>query len=129
MERPPRILVIDDDDSTREVVEEFLSTEGFEVWAAANGRTALQLVEQAPPDVILLDMLMPIMDGPHFTATYRQRPGPHAPIIVLTATFDAASSARSIEADAYLDKPFMLEELLDVVRRSLDAGEPEGASR
>jgi len=129
MQRPPRILVVDDDDSTRDVVEEFLSTEGYEVWAAANGRTALEMVEAALPDVILLDMLMPIMDGHEFCEAYRQRTGPCAPIIVLTASFDAATSARSVEADAYLDKPFILDDLLEVVRRALDAFEPEGASR
>jgi len=126
MQRPPRILVVDDDDSTREVVVEFLSSEGYEVWAASHGRIALEMVGSAQPDAILLDMLMPIMDGYEFTEAYRQSQGPHVPIIVLTATFDAATSAQSIAADGYLDKPFILDELLEVVRRALDAPGVDG---
>jgi two-component system, OmpR family, response regulator MprA len=120
MQRPPRILVVDDDDSTRDVIEELLSSEGYDVRSAREGRTALRMAEEDQPDLILLDMLMPLMDGREFSQAYRRLPGGNAPIVVLTATFDAAASAREIEAHSYLDKPFALEELLYVVHHALE---------
>jgi CheY-like chemotaxis protein len=58
---------------------------------------------------------MPILDGWGFARVYRQQPGPHAPIVVLTAARDAAARAAEIQADGYLGKPFNLGELLDLV--------------
>ena len=91
---------------------------------ASNGQVALDLIDEAPPDLILLDLLMPVMDGREFAQAYHMRPGPHARIILLTATFDSGVSALQISADAYLDKPFMLEDLLDVIERTLALATP-----
>ncbi len=111
------VLVVEDDEALREVVTTALSDEGYDVHAAPNGQAALDIVDRAAPGVILLDMRMPVMDGWVFARVYRQRPGPHAPIIVCTAAQDAAHWAGEIDADAYLPKPFRLGELLDLVER------------
>ena len=110
-----RILVVDDDDSIRDMIEIVLAAEGYAVRTAAHGAAALELVEESPPRLILLDMRMPVLDGWGFARAYRQRPGPHAPIVVLTAARDAAARAAEIQADGYLGKPFNLGELLDLV--------------
>ncbi len=109
------VLVVDDDEGIREFVAIALSDEGYEVATATDGAAALELVEQRPPAVILLDMRMPVMDGWAFTREYRRRPGPHAPIVVVTAARDAGDRAAQIGAEGVLPKPFRLAELLDVV--------------
>jgi two-component system chemotaxis response regulator CheY len=112
-----RILIVDDDESIRDMIEIVLSAEGYAVRTAPHGQAALELVEEAPPTLILLDMRMPVLDGWGFARVYRQRPGPHAPIVVLTAARDAAARAAEIQADGYLGKPFNLGELLDLVNQ------------
>ena len=111
------VLVVEDDEALREVVTTALSDEGYDVHAAPNGQAALDVVDRAVPGVILLDMRMPVMDGWVFAQVYRQRPGPHAPIIACTAAQDASRWAGEIDADAYLPKPFRLGQLLDLVER------------
>ncbi len=112
-----RVLVVDDDEGIRGFVSLALADEGYEVAEADNGAAALHLLESARPDVILLDMRMPTMDGWEFSRIYRQSPGPHAPIIVLTAARDASSWASQIDAEGCLGKPFDVDELLDLVGR------------
>src|SRR5262245_17777894 len=80
-----RVLLVDDDESIRQVVSIFLSDEGYEIAGAGNGREALELVTDFRPDIILLDLRMPVMDGWEFARTYRELPGPHAPIIAFVA--------------------------------------------
>src|SRR5262245_37826113 len=113
--RAARVLVVEDDDSIRELVEVILSGAGYEVLTASDGAAALQVVGSAPPDLVLLDMRMPIMDGWEFARQYRARPEPHAPIVVLTAARDAAERAAEIHANGYLGKPFDVGELLTLV--------------
>jgi two-component system chemotaxis response regulator CheY len=112
-----RVLVVDDDESIGEFVSMALADEGYDVVTALDGAAALEVVELRRPDVILLDMRMPIMDGWEFARRYRQTAGPHAPIIVVTAARDADDRAAQIEADGVLAKPFDLDDLLDVVDR------------
>jgi two-component system, chemotaxis family, chemotaxis protein CheY len=112
-----RIMVIDDDEAIREFVSWVLSDDGYEVVTANHGAVALGMLERWHPDVILLDMRMPVMDGWEFSRAYREMDNSHAPIVVLTAARDAADSADEIGADGYLSKPFDLLDLLDVVRR------------
>lgn len=112
-----RILVVDDDKDVRDLIAIVLSSGGYDVRTAQHGADALDLARQAPPGLILLDMRMPIMDGWEFARVYRAEPGPHAPIIVLTAARDVANRAAEINADGYLGKPFDVVELLDLVAR------------
>lgn len=111
------ILVVDDDEIILSTLALCLEDEGYAVVAASNGKEALERVEREHPRLILLDMKMPVMDGWAFATTYRERPGPHAPIIVMTAARDARSRAAEIAADGCLAKPFDLDRLLDLVRR------------
>ena len=111
------ILVVDDDPVILKAVEYILSDEGYAVVVAANGKEALDCVSRNPPTLILLDMKMPVMDGWAFVAAYREMPGPHAPIIVMTAAQDARSRAIEIGADGYIAKPFDLDDILAVVQR------------
>jgi CheY-like chemotaxis protein len=113
------ILVVDNDDAILSTVEAALADEGYTVLAAPDGVVALDLVRQRPPGLILLDMKMPIMDGWGFARAYRAQPGPHAPIVVLTAAVDAGRPAAEIGAEGYLAKPFNLDDLLAVINRYL----------
>jgi two-component system, chemotaxis family, chemotaxis protein CheY len=110
-----RILVVDDDESIREMVEMGLSDEGYEVRTAGDGAAALSVAERWQADVILLDMKMPVMDGWAFAAAYRHSPKPLASVVVLTAAQNAERWAEEIGADAVLAKPFDLEHLFTVV--------------
>src|SRR5262245_37857700 len=102
------------------MVDMALSDEGYEVTTAAEGSVALELIRAQPPDLILLDMRMPDMDGGAFAEAYRGMPGQHAPLVILSALRDASSQ---IAADAFLHKPFDLAVLLDLVDR-LAGGPP-----
>lgn len=111
------ILVVDDDETILSSIEFLLDEEGYAVVTALNGQDALRCAAQHHPRLILLDMKMPVMDGWAFAAAYRQQPGPHAPIIVMTAARDTRTRAAEINADGYIAKPFDLDKLLDIVRR------------
>ena len=109
------ILVVDDDASIRDLIAMALVGQGYEVEAAPHGAAALEIVGHTQPSMILLDMRMPVMDGWEFARVYRGQPGPHAPIIVLTAARDAGQRAAEISADGFLGKPFDLDDLFVVV--------------
>ena len=114
-----RVLVVDDDAAVRDLLAVVLGAEGYVVRAAENGAEALALIDMERPDLILLDMMMPVMDGWQFAQAYRQRPGPPAPIVVCTAVNNAATSATQIGAAAHLPKPFKLTDLCSCVARNL----------
>jgi two-component system chemotaxis response regulator CheY len=109
------VLVIDDDESIRDFLTTALTDEGYVVLTAANGRAALDILADVAPGLILLDMRMPVMNGWEFAGLYRQQPGPHAALVVMTAARDAIDRASQIEADGLLAKPFDLDELFAVV--------------
>jgi DNA-binding response OmpR family regulator len=111
------VLIVDDDESITEFVCWVLGDEGHDVVSAPNGAAALKLVEELRPDLILLDMRMPVMDGWQFAKAYRASGRDGVPIVVLTAARDAAQSARDIGADGYLGKPFNLDDLVATVKR------------
>ncbi|MEO7001302.1 MAG: response regulator [Ktedonobacterales bacterium] len=111
------ILVVDDDAVILNAVEYILSDQGCAVVIANNGREALDRVHSAPPRLILLDMKMPVMDGWAFVAAYRDVPGPHAPIIRMTAAQDSRSRATEISAEGFIAKPFDLDDVLAIVQR------------
>ncbi len=110
-----RVLVVDDDEAIRDFLSYMLTEEGFEVVVAAHGAEALDRIEQSLPQVILLDMRMPVMDGWQFASAYRQRPGPHVPIICMTAAHDAVQRAAQIGAQGVLPKPFDVDTLLTML--------------
>ena len=119
--RPPLgarpVLVVDDEEPVRRLLVWLLTEEGYAVLEAPDGAVALAWVDAAAPSLILLDMRMPVIDGWEFARRYRARPGPHAPLVCVTAAVDAAARGAQIGAVATLSKPFDLDELLAVVRR------------
>ena len=112
-DEPIRVLLADDHPVYREGLAALLaSVEGLEVvGTAADGAAALRAIEREHPDIILLDMKMPVMDGWEFARRYRERYGETAAIIVVTAAQDAAQRSAEIGADDFLAKPFDLDTL------------------
>lgn len=100
------VLVVDDEERIRSLVRAYLEQEGFRVVAAADGREALYAARQSKPDVIVLDLMMPEMDGYEFIRHFRDERS--TPIIVLTARVEEADTVLGLElgADDYLTKPF-----------------------
>ena len=117
MDQP--ILIVEDDAFIADALAEVLRDEGYMVLTAANGREALECVAHHSPSMIFLDMKMPIMDGWAFAATYRAQPGMPAPLIVLTAAKDTVERAAEVQAQAFLAKPFVIEDVLNLVQRFL----------
>ncbi|NOK12319.1 response regulator [Corallococcus exercitus] len=114
------VLVVDDDPDILEALSEILEAEGFEIRRARNGKEALERLEPDPPDLILLDLMMPVMDGWEFAQRMRQKPDfASIPIIVLSADRNVGSKAKDIGAMGHLAKPFELNDLLSMVRQSL----------
>ena len=113
----PLVLVVDDDADLRELLVVLLSTDGVEVATAGNGQEALDAILARRPDLILLDMKMPVMDGwelcRRMDAAHVVRP----PILVMTAAFDPAARAAEVQADGWIGKPFENEEVRTMVRR------------
>ena len=110
------VLVVDDEPDIRATVAAMLEIEGYDVSEAANGADALHRVAERMPDVILLDMRMPILDGWGFAAELRRR-GHRTPIVVMTAARDAARWATEIAAAAFVAKPFGFDDLIRAVER------------
>jgi urea transport system substrate-binding protein len=111
------VLVVDDDPEIRETVADCLEDEGYRVLTAANGAQGLDVAEREPPDVILLDMKMPVLDGWEFAHRYRRLPAHAALLVCMTAADDVRQRCRDIGADGCLSKPFDLDALFATVAR------------
>jgi two-component system response regulator MprA len=129
-----RIMVVDDDRSVRESLRRSLEFNGYEVAVANDGVEALARINQIGPDAMIVDVMMPRLDGIETTRALRAA-GNDVPILVLTARDAVSDRVDGLDAgaDDYLAKPFALEELLARVRAMLrrrtsgtEAGEPEG---
>ncbi|MFJ7589386.1 response regulator transcription factor [Streptomyces sp. NPDC097617] len=120
-----RILVVDDEPEVREAVEDGLTVEGYEVLGAADGLAALSQVAAWEPDAVVLDVMMPVLDG---LAVCRQlrAVGDRTPVLVLTALDSVSERVDGLEAgaDDYLVKPFALDELVARVRALLRRAAP-----
>jgi CheY-like chemotaxis protein len=110
------VLVAEDDEVLRETLSETLRLEGYIVVAASDGAEALAALERLHPNVVLLDITMPILDGKAFARELEAR-GLHVPILVMTAAADADNCAEEIDADGWVGKPFKLSELLPALER------------
>jgi CheY-like chemotaxis protein len=121
--RRPRVLVVDDERPIRDVISEALAESGYEVETAPNGAAALQQIARSRPDVVVLDLMMPVLDAAGFMHLLRLNPGSaDLPIIILTAAYEPYEAARRLGATACLTKPFKLEELLTVVEHAAASG-------
>ena len=125
---PPRVLVVDDEPAITDFIEIGLSREGFEVETAGDGRAALSVVDRFAPDVVVLDVMMPRMDG---IALTRELAGdPRRGLVILSARDDTEDRIRGLDlgADDYLGKPFEFGELLARVRSVLRRRQPDQAA-
>ncbi len=119
---PKTILMVDDKVNVRTLVREYLTEEGYRVVTAENGQNALYIARDEKPDLILLDIMMPEMDGYQFIRVYRKES--ETPIILLTAKPEESDKVLGLElgADDYITKPFSMRELVArihaVMRRS-----------
>jgi two-component system OmpR family response regulator len=109
------VLVVDDDESIRELVCDALQLDGYRVVMAVDGAAGLDALEHVEPCVVLLDMRMPNMDGWEFSRRYRAGTHRVAPIVVMTAAPSAERWQAEIGGDSCLSKPFDLDALYGIV--------------
>jgi diguanylate cyclase (GGDEF)-like protein len=122
------VLVVDDDRSTRTALRYTLQRDGFRIAEAANGKEALALLEHLSPDVILMDAVMPVMDGFEACAQVKERtPGRAIPVLMITALEDNTSVERAFASGAsdYIPKPIHFAVLSQRVRSIIDASRAE----
>lgn len=121
MSSKKRILVVDDEPNIREVVELYLRREGYEVEVTGDGAAALMAIERKTPDLIVLDLMLPVLGGIQVARVLRQGDEHDIPIIMLTAKGDEADRVAGLElgADDYLTKPFSPKELVARVKAVL----------
>jgi CheY-like chemotaxis protein len=112
-----RILIVEDDGPSRQVMALALQDGGYAVDLVGDGLAALPRAAAAPPDLIVLDLRMPVLDGAGFLRAYRAQPGPRAPVLLVTAA--ATPAVADLEVDAVLAKPFDLTELYRTVEELL----------
>jgi CheY-like chemotaxis protein len=123
--RPPVVLVVDDESEIREALTEALEQEGYRVRIARNGEEALAQAHELPPDLILLDLMMPVMSGWQFLEA-RAHDAQLARIPVIVATASTGDLPQG--AAAYLQKPFGLERLRITVGRHCDVDHTESTA-
>lgn len=121
----PRVLVVDDDRAVRESLRRSLEFNGYDVALAADGADALATIASHAPDVVVMDLMMPRLDGIETTKALRSA-GNDVPIIVLTARDAVGDRVEGLDAgaDDYLTKPFALQELLARLRALLRRAAP-----
>jgi CheY-like chemotaxis protein len=111
-----RILVVDDEPMIRQLVADALQEFGYHVDTAANGAEALEIMRQAVPHAIVLDLMMPRLGGTGFVELLRLNPLiASVPVLLVTAAYGARETAERIGAQAYLTKPFELDRLIELV--------------
>lgn len=122
------ILVVDDKASVRKLVQEYLVEQGYRVVTADNGQNALHTARNEKPDLILLDIMMPEMDGYEFLRVFRKEKD--TPIILLTARLEETDKVLGLElgADDYITKPFGMREMLARIRAVLRRTESDSLS-
>ncbi len=128
MNESPRLLLVDDDSGIRTSLSAFLSRSGFHVESVSDGEQALSAIEKSKPDLVVMDVLMPRMDGRESLRRMRQT-GNLTPVILLTQVGEATERAMALEegADDYINKPFEPHELVARIRavlRRVQVGKP-----
>jgi CheY-like chemotaxis protein len=120
----PRVLVVEDDAGTRELVRQALEANGYNVEVAPDGKKALDIVTADPPALVILDVMLPVLDG--FSVVERMKaelPNGGPPVVMLTILDEPERAAR-LGVEAYLHKPFDTDDLLRRVRRLVGATAP-----
>jgi CheY-like chemotaxis protein len=116
----PYILVVEDEPDIVATLSDALQDDGYEVRAVTDAPQAFASLRESTPNLVLLDLMLPGMSGEEFLRIYRELPGPHAPVIVLTAAGHGAQQrAEALAADAVLPIPYRVQALLDVIAQHL----------
>ena len=112
-----RILVVDDDPAIRQLLTDVLEMEGYEVRVAVDGLAAVREIRASAPDFVVLDVMMPGLDGFGVLSTIRALPGEPVPVLMLTAAAERDASTRAWMGgvDYYLAKPFTADAVLGVI--------------
>jgi len=118
------VLIVDDDADMLEVMELVLRDAGYPTRSALNGREALDAITRGMPALILLDMLMPVMNGWQFANEFHARYGKEVPIVVATAAEHVRARTNGVDAADVLPKPFEVADLLRIVGRHVPAPRP-----
>jgi two-component system, OmpR family, response regulator len=118
--RPARVLVVDDDAGILDFIRGVLEDEGHTVMTVADGGEAVAVAQQFVPDLMIVDVTLPVVSGHRVAAHLRELRGESFPVLVITADGQAVEKARQLRAYAYLRKPYELDALLDSVREGLD---------
>jgi CheY-like chemotaxis protein len=117
-----RVLAVEDDQTIRDLLIELLTGEGFEIQCAANGLEALAILGGWIPDVIILDLMMPVMDAEVFREhQLKMQRAANVPIVVLSALNDVQDRAKAIGASGVISKPFDLDILVKMLRKIVPA--------
>jgi CheY-like chemotaxis protein len=115
------ILVVDDELANAEVLSLILEEEGYRVFCAGNGRSGLQRATEIQPDLVILDHLMPAMDGAEMARAMRELPAlAQVPILMNSSLPEAALRGGSGSYDGFLRKPYSVDAMLAMIRRLLD---------
>jgi DNA-binding response OmpR family regulator len=116
--RAQNVLVIEDDPDLAEMMAWILTTAGFAVTTVYNGLAGLNALERLPGCLVVLDLMMPGLDGIEFRARQkRSAAASDAPVLMVSAHHDAARVAATLEVDGFLQKPFMPDDLVSAVTR------------
>ncbi|GAC1496567.1 MAG: response regulator [Candidatus Limnocylindrales bacterium] len=111
-----RVLVVDDPEDIRNTLTVALDDEGYDVRAAANGLEALTVLDEWTPNVILLDLMMPVMDGWAFRKEQlRRHDGDAAPVVILSAAGDLEAHRAALSAAAFIPKPFDIDRVVETI--------------
>jgi two-component system, cell cycle response regulator DivK len=117
-----RILVVEDQEDNRRIIRDLLMSAGYELIEAVDGEAGVRLAETERPDLILMDIQLPVLDGYEATRRIKQNPElRHIPIIVVTSYALSGDDAKAMAAgsDAYVAKPFSPRQLLATIRKFL----------
>jgi DNA-binding response OmpR family regulator len=124
----PRVLVVDDDRSVGVALALVLGEQGYDVLAAPTGFDALSILEEYGPAVVVLDWVMPVVDGATFLRAMREEYRRATPVLVMTAVRGRREEALAAGADDYLEKPFALDDLLARINALIHRGPARGGT-
>jgi CheY-like chemotaxis protein len=121
----PLVLVVEDDEEIRELLEQIIEMESYEVKTASNGKEAMELISLLHPRLVLLDLMMPVMNGWEVLSALRKKESgldSETSVVVLSASGEAAKSAKAL-ADGFLSKPVQMDDLQKVLDHFCPKGE------
>ena len=117
MDNLPKVLVVDDDPAILEICSDLLQTEGYTVSVATNGQQALEQIQMDPPHVILMDIMMPVLDGVEACRQVKANPTTaDIPVVLMSARTNLTRQSQDLaSADALVAKPFDIDHLLNTI--------------